>query len=46
MQAALMLDPNLTIARYLANAAGDNPTYLARRERIVEGMRKAGLPEG
>ena len=23
-----------------------NPTYLAQRERIIEGMRKAGVPEG
>ena len=23
----------------------DNPTYLAQRERIIEGMRKAGVPE-
>ena len=24
----------------------DNPTYLAQRERIFDGMRKAGVPEG
>jgi hypothetical protein len=24
----------------------DHPTYLAQRERIIEGMRKAGVPEG
>ena len=24
----------------------DNPTYLAQRERIYEGMRLAGVPEG
>jgi hypothetical protein len=24
----------------------DNPTYLAQRERIYDGMRKAGVPEG
>jgi hypothetical protein len=23
----------------------DNPTYLAETERVVEGLRKAGLPE-
>ena len=29
-----------------ANAPSDNPTYLAGRERIYEGMRMAGVPEG
>ena len=24
----------------------NNPTYLAQRERIIEGMGKAGVPEG
>jgi hypothetical protein len=28
---------------YDANPATDNPTYLAGRQRICEGMRKAGL---
>ena len=28
------------------NASSDNPTYLAGRERIYEGMRLAGVPEG
>ena len=27
-------------------APSDNPTYLAGRERIYEGMRMAGVPEG
>ena len=25
---------------------GDDPTYLAQRERLIDGMRKAGVPEG
>jgi hypothetical protein len=29
-----------------APKARDNPTYLAKRERIYEGMRMAGVPEG
>jgi TolB-like protein/Flp pilus assembly protein TadD len=45
-QAGLTLDPSFTICRFRASAASDNPTYLAQRERIYEGMRKAGLPEG
>jgi hypothetical protein len=24
----------------------DDPTYLAQTERVLEGMRKAGVPEG
>jgi len=28
-----------------ASAWSDNPTYLAQRERIFEGLRKAGVPE-
>ena len=24
----------------------DNPTFLAQRERVVDGRRKAGVPEG
>jgi tetratricopeptide (TPR) repeat protein len=45
-KAGLMLDPSFTIRRFRASAASDNPTYLARRERIYEGMRQAGVPEG
>ena len=35
-----------TIARYRPFAPSDNPVYLAGRERIYEGMRMAGVPEG
>ena len=38
--------PNSTMRRYRAGAASDNPTFLAQRERVVDGMRKAGVPEG
>lgn len=34
-----------TIAPWRAMAYSDNPVYLAFRERIHEGLRKAGLPE-
>jgi TolB-like protein len=43
---ALALDQTFTIRNYRLGAATDNPTYLAGRERIYEGMRIAGLPEG
>ena len=45
-QAGLALNPSFTIRRFRANASSDNPTYLAGRERIYEGMRMAGVPEG
>jgi TolB-like protein/class 3 adenylate cyclase len=45
-QAGLVLDPTFTTRRFRVGAATDNPTYLAGRERICEGMRKAGLPAG
>jgi hypothetical protein len=46
VQAGLALNPSLTISRLRAQAASDNPTYLVQRERIYEGLRKAGVPEG
>jgi TolB-like protein len=45
-QAGLALDPTFTIRRYRAAVRSDNPIYLAGRERIYEGMRIAGVPEG
>jgi TolB-like protein/class 3 adenylate cyclase len=44
-QTGLGFDPAFTIHRYRAGASSDNPTYLAQRERIIDGMRKAGVPE-
>jgi hypothetical protein len=41
----IALDPKFALRRYRAGTASDNPTYLAQRERIYEGMRKAGVPE-
>jgi tetratricopeptide (TPR) repeat protein len=46
MRGGLSLDPTYTIRRYRDGASSDNPTYLAQRERVYDGMRKAGLPEG
>ena len=45
-QAGLALDPSFNVRRFRASAATDNPTYLAKRERIYQGMRLAGVPEG
>lgn len=44
-QAGLTLEPSFTIGRFRAGARSDNPFYLAGRERIYEGMRRAGIPE-
>ncbi|VIO65880.1 Transcriptional regulator HilA [Bradyrhizobium ivorense] len=45
-QTGLALDPSFTIRRYQRNLSSDNPTFLAKRERVYEGMRLAGVPEG
>jgi tetratricopeptide (TPR) repeat protein len=45
VQAGLALDPKFTLGRYRAGAASNNPTFLAKRERLHDGMRKAGVPE-
>jgi TolB-like protein/class 3 adenylate cyclase len=47
VKAALALNPNFSIslARVLWTAMSDDPTFLAGAERILDGLRKAGLPE-
>jgi TolB-like protein len=45
-KAGLALDPAFTIRRFQRQLSSDNPTYLAKRERVYEGMRLAGVPEG
>ena len=45
VHAGLALNPGFTIRRFRASAYSDNPTYLTQRERIYDGMRKAGVPE-
>jgi TolB-like protein/class 3 adenylate cyclase len=45
-RSGLALDPAFTISRFRNSPATDNPGYLAGRERIYEGMRRAGVPEG
>jgi TolB-like protein/class 3 adenylate cyclase/Flp pilus assembly protein TadD len=46
VQAGLVLFPSFTLRRFRNGAASINPTYLAGRERIHEGLRLAGVPEG
>lgn len=44
-EAGLALVPGFTLNRFRAAPLGDNPAYLMQRERLTEGMQKAGLPE-
>jgi len=46
VQAGLTLDPTFTVRRFRLGAEANNPTFLAQRERLYDGMRKAGVPEG
>jgi TolB-like protein/class 3 adenylate cyclase len=45
IKTGLALNPMFTINRFRAGAESDNPTFLAQRERLFDGMRKAGVPE-
>ena len=45
-QAGLALNPGFTIRRFQRQTPSNNPTFLKKRERIYEGMRIAGVPEG
>ena len=45
-QAGLALNPGFTLRRYRDGAQSDNPVFLKGRARIIEDMRKAGVPEG
>ena len=45
-RACLELNPSFTIARFRSQTNSDHPVYLAGRERMYEGLRKAGMPEG
>lgn len=45
-EAGLALDPSFTVRRYRINIfQWDDPVLSARRERLYEGMRMAGVPE-
>jgi hypothetical protein len=48
VNAGLALDPRFTIRRFhdFIKAASENPITRAGRERVIEGMRLAGVPEG
>ena len=44
--AGLALNPSFSIRRYRTNTQSKHPVYLAGRERVYEGLRMAGVPEG
>jgi TolB-like protein/class 3 adenylate cyclase len=46
VQAGLALQPGFTLRRFRAYKSSDNASYLAGFERLCEGMRMAGVPEG
>jgi tetratricopeptide (TPR) repeat protein len=46
VQAGMALDPNFTVRRWCSVKISDNPTFMAQRQRIEDGMRNAGVPEG
>jgi predicted Zn-dependent protease len=46
VKAGRALDPSFTIRRFRWGDASDNHLYSAQRERIIEGMRPEGVPEG
>ena len=48
VQRGLALDPSFTIRRFrdVTHVLGDSPIFLAGRDREIEGMRMAGVPEG
>jgi TolB-like protein/class 3 adenylate cyclase len=45
-QAGLLLDPTFTAERYRSLAASDHRRYLANRERTIQALQAAGVPEG
>jgi hypothetical protein len=45
-QAGLAIVPIFTLARFRADPVMDYPAGVAGRARIIDGLRKAGVPEG
>jgi TolB-like protein/class 3 adenylate cyclase/Tfp pilus assembly protein PilF len=44
--AGLALDRDFTIANFQSAVWSDNPLYLAQRAKVIDDMRRAGVPEG
>ena len=46
VKAGLAVDPKFSLRRFRSLDESDNAVFLVQRERLREGMRKAGVPEG
>ena len=44
-QAGLAMNPTFTIARLRASVPSDSPARITTLERVIDGLRKAGVPE-
>ena len=42
----LALDPQFTVASFCSATGSNNSVFLAQRAHVIDGMRKAGVPEG
>ncbi len=42
----LALDPQFTVASFCSATGSNNSVYLAQRVHVIDGMRKAGVPQG
>ena len=45
VKAGLAMAPKFSIARFRGGAESDNRVYVAQRDRVIDGMGKAGVPE-
>jgi TolB-like protein/class 3 adenylate cyclase len=45
LAAGLALDPGFTIANFQSAVSSNNPLYLQQRARVIDEMRRAGIPE-
>jgi tetratricopeptide (TPR) repeat protein len=46
VQVGLAIDPTFSISRFRSGASTNYPSVIAGRERHMDGMRRAGVPEG
>jgi len=46
VQVGLAINPTYSIGRIRASSSSDNPTFVAGQERLIDSLRKAGVPEG
>ena len=44
-EAGLSMNPTFAVSRFRAAVPSDNPTFLVGRDRLIDGLRLAGVPE-